>query len=351
MHSIIEWVKEHPLESGALGLVGIVAVYLLLHSTSSSAAPAASSSSTDAADYYQAQLQATQLAAQQTAQTQATQSQNYQANLTATVQNNEVAAQLAALQDQDSSAIQAAQIQANSNTLQTQLEADVATTNISAQQDVANKQTEAQVQIAEGAYTVQNTAENDQLAAITNQIQGQVQQQQIAAQVQNTTTAAQVSENHDNLATVLGLVTSQNAVQEDEYDDQLKQQQTNDATAVALSGQQYDYLTGEADDATAINLTALGDQTQIESQAATEQYNLSTQTLGIVQQAGLNHGTESLENSLAQITESALGNPGGAVQATANSTAQVSSNYSTSPASIIASITKGATGILTGLFS
>jgi hypothetical protein len=355
MGKIFAWIKEHPLESGALALVAAVGIYFVLESSSSSSAAApSSSSSTDAAaaDYYQAQLQAQQLSA---ASAQSAQNAQLQANaqtLQAGVQNNETAAQLAAIQDQDSAAVQGANIQANANVLQTQLEADVAESNIGAQQQTEDAQTAAQVQIAEGGYDVQNNAANDQLAAISDQITGQVQQQQIQAQAQDVTTQAQVQENSDNLATVLGLVTSQNQTQEAEYADQYATQATNDQTAVDLSGQQYGYLQDETDDATDINLTALQDQTQL----ATQQQALNQQIVGQVLPAAsyqLGHGNNASQDSAIALIESLTGNIPGSVSSigAANTTEIGNENENAAVTGTVAKSVMNGASLLTGLFA
>jgi hypothetical protein len=271
VHKIIEWIKSHPYETGALVLVAGVAAYFLLSAEQSSAASGSSSSDSDAAaDYYSAQLQMDQLSAESAAQTAQINAQEQQSSLGASVDDNEIQAQLDATEDQDTAAIQAAQISAG----------------------VTNNQTTAQVQVAQ------------------IQAQSGTQQAQIAAGVTNNQTDAQVEENQDNLSAILGLVSGQDQIQEDEIQGQVEDQANNDQTAVDLSGQQYSYLTNTADLQAAVDTQSLNDQTQLASEAESDQYNLANTTLGIVQQAGLNHGTTSLENSLTQITESALGEAG-----------------------------------------
>jgi hypothetical protein len=352
MEKIFSWVKEHKFETGALVLVGLVAVYFLLEGSSSSAASGSQASSADnsAADYYNAQLQAQQLANQNQQASAALTAQTNAQNLQASVENTQTSAQLAAVQDQDSSAVQAAQIAATANTLQTQMEADVATDNIGAQESVENAQTAAQVSIAEGGYNVQNTAANDQLAAISDQIGGQIQQAQIAANVANTVTAGQVQENQDNLASVLGLATAEDQMNESEAQDALTGQEYNDSTAVALSGQQYAYDTDEVDDATDVNLTALQDQTQLDTQAAQNQYSLSSSVIGdLTANNGLSRNDSQLETVVGGI-DAALGDvPGSEVGA--SSGASVANVSSQTEAANIKTATSGVASIVAGLFA
>jgi hypothetical protein len=344
MHKVLEWIKTHPYETGALALVGAVAVYLLFRS--SSATPTSQSgSSTDsaAADYYNAQLQAQQLAANNAqASAQLTAQTNAQ-NLQASVENTTTAAQLSAVQDQDATAVQSAQIAANANVLQTQMEADVASTNITSQQQEEDAQTAAQVSIAEGAYNVQNTAANDSLAAISDQIGGQIQQAQIAGQVADTTTAAQVSENQDDLASVLGLATAQDQMNESEAQDQLTGQEYNDQTAVALNTNQYAYLDDELNDATDVNLTQLQDVTTLDTQQQANQVSLASQTLSKLVKGGssLAYNT-AVDNVLAELEgESGVAVSGNQAQASINN----------SDNALNASTTSTVAGLVQGLFA
>lgn len=351
MEKYIAWFKEHPLETAGLVLLGIAAVYLVLEG-GSSAAPASSSSS-DAADYYNAQLQAAQIAAGQTQAQAAQQSQEYTDNLSATVQNNETAAQLAAIQDQDSTSVQTAAIQANMNTAVTQVQADVSESSIAAQQQITDQQTQAELESELGAYDVQNNANNDTLTATTDQINGQIQQQQIAANVANTTTQAQVQENADNLASVLGLVSSQNGLQESEYDDQLAAQENNNATTVTLSGQQYGYATDELNDATAVNLTALSDQTTLETQAQQNAYNLDEYILPLAGQQKNSALDASDQTSIFQ-TILAGGNAGVAAAGDelSGQADQAGDQQATNTDSaIISGASKITSSLLTGLFA
>lgn len=348
MEKYLKWFKEHPLETSALVIVGIGAVYLILTRSQSSAAPAQSGASS-ASDYYAAQLQAQQVAAGASNAAAQLQTQEYTSNLQATVTNNETAAQLAAIQDQDSSAVQTAQIQANANTAITQVQANVSLSDIQAQQNETLAQTEAELETNLGAYQVQNQANNDTLAATTAQINGQVTQQQIAADVANHTTDAQVQENADNLASVLGLVTSQNNLQESEYSDQLQGLENNNATQVSLSGQQYAYANNELNDATAINLTQLSDATTLETQAQQNQLNLYQEIIPLAGQQKNSALDATDQTSLFQ-TILAGGNAGVAVAGDSVSGSSVISGNNQA-AGILGTVAKPISSILTGLFA
>jgi hypothetical protein len=158
-----------------------------------------------------------------------------------------------------------------------------------------------------------------------------------------------VQENNDNLQTVLGLVSSQDQVEESQNNDQLAGQEYNDDTAVALSGQQYDYLNDEASDATSVNLTALQDQTSLDSQAQQDQYNLSQTTLNAVANAGLDHPINEV-TQLGSIAEAALGAYGPSEASAAEGSVQSEASAAES-ASLAKTITGGVTSTLAGLFA
>jgi hypothetical protein len=346
MEKITAWIKSHPYESGALALVGAIGLYLVFKSSSGGTA-ASSSTNSAASDYYNAQLQAAQITASQTAQQNALQAQEYTSQLNASVSNTTTAAQLAAIQDQDSSAVQSAQIAANSNNVTSTLAADV-----------ANSQVAAQVTEAQITGDVTNNATNAQLAAISDQIQGQVDSQQIAANVSNATTAAQVQENNDNLASVLGIVTAQDQVQQSEYYDQYLGQQANDNTAVAINTNQMTTLNNEANDATVINLQGLQDQTIVDTTQANNQYALQSTALNAATQGGpggVFYGqsatTDEALNSLfgTAFGESNVGVAGEQANASISSAAYADS--AATNAAIASAASKTAGNIISALFS
>lgn len=232
MSKLLDWVKEHPYESGGIVLGALVLYYLFTHS-GSAATTASGSAGSSASDYYSAQLQLDQLNAQQGAQQAALQQQTQTATIAASVENNQTAAQLALGENQDTAAVQAAQIQAG----------------------VTNNETQAQVDVA--------------------QIQGTVQ---------NTQTQAQVQENADNLGALTTLVSGQDAVQESEIQSQVTEQANNDQTAVDLSGQQYGYLTNQSNNATAVSLTSLNDETELDTQAQANALAIANQVIPLAGQ-------------------------------------------------------------------
>ena len=296
MHKILEWVKAHPYETGALVLVVGLAGFFLLDSSSgsSSASTAAGSTDSAAADYYQAQLQSEQLEASEGAAQAQVDSQNQQADLQAQVQNNEVTAQLQATQDQDSAAVQAAQIQAG----------------------VTNNQTTAAVQAAK-----------------------------ISAGVQNTATNAQVTENNDNLQTILGITSAENDTTQDYINSQTEDTALNDQSEVDVSGQQYGYLTNTANDQTNIALTGLQDSTQLESQ---QQADVQQDANQILPQLGT--GSNQYTAQLSSLLEGLEGDSAGAGDEAGIAVAQTNAAALTSTANTKA-ITSGVSSIATGLFA
>lgn len=295
MHKILDWIKQHPYETGALVLVvGVAGYFILSSSQSSSGTSAATSTDNAAADYYNAQLQAQQLEAQEGAAQAQVDSANQQASLQAEVQNNEVTAQLQATQDQDSAAVQAAQIQAG----------------------VTNNQTTAAVQAAK-----------------------------ISAGVQNTATNAQVTENNDELQTVLGITTADNATTQDYINSQTEDTALNDQTEVNLSGQQYDYLTNTANDQTNISLASLQDATQLESQ---QQQDTQEQAEQIIPQFGT--GSNQYTQTLTSYLDGIEGDPNAAADESSLGIAQANASALTTTSQTKA-ITSGASSLLTGLFA
>lgn len=196
------------------------------------------------------------------------------------------------------------------------------------------------------AANVQNTSANDQLTAIQSQIGGQTQQAEIAANVANTTTQAQVQENADNLASVLGIVQGQNQLQEDSINAQTEDQYNADAAAVDISGQQYSYLTNNANDATAVSLTGLQDQTQLASQQET---NTAAATNTLLGQLG--KGTGDYSQTIASLIASLNGSPTGAVAEANLGGANENEQFATSAGPVTSGIVGTIGQALTGLFA
>jgi len=293
----IELIKKHPYATGAIVIVGGVAVFYLMSSGQSSGAATGSTAGTDD---------------------------------TAAIANAD--AQLAQVQ-----AAAAVQTNAQQVTMQqNQLEADV-----------ANNQTEASLQ----ANNV-NTAAT--LAATLAQIQASTQQNQDSLNAQLAenadTLSAQTVQQGNELTYASNIQSMQDAVLEDQINSGVIENANNNATALAGTEATIDYQTTLAGYQAAVASQGVTAAETVQQQQLSNQYSLSQQTLDMVQQAGLNHGTESLENDLTGVIGEALGQPGTATAAVSgNSQAAAASSAAT--ASIINSITGGATKVATSLFA
>jgi hypothetical protein len=282
--------KEHPYATGGVVIVGgLVVFYILSSSSSTTAAPATSSATGPNSADYQAALAANS----QLAQVQA-----------------------------------AAQVQQNAQTVQLQQQ------ELEAQ--VANKQTDASV-----ATNNVNTAA--QLAATLAQISGSVQenQQNLAAQTADTANQYVYAEN---------LQSMQDAVLESQINSGVLENANNNATALAGMESTNDLQGLIAQLQAGVAIKGVDAATTVQQQQLSQQYSLSQQTLDMVQQAGLNHGTQSLENDLTGTIGLALGTSGPATAAvTGNTQAAIASSQST--ASIINTITGTVGSIAKGLLA
>lgn len=283
-------IKQHPYATGGVVIVGGLIVFYILSSSSSSpaAATSATSGGPTSADY-QAAL--------------AAQSQQAQVTAAAQVQNN---AQQVQLQQQ-------------------QLEAQV-----------TNNQTDAAIHTNDV-----NTAA--QLAATLAQVAASVQTNQTNVEAQTADTANQYiyAENLQEM---------QDAVLESQINSGVLENANNNATALAGLESSNDLQANIASLQAGVAIKGVDAATTVEQQQLSQQYGLSKQTLDMVQQAGLNHGTSSLETSLVGVVGSALGQPQVATAAvTGNTAAAIASSQST--ASIINTITGGLTKVATGLLA
>lgn len=293
----LKFIKDHPYATGGVVIVGGVVVFYLLSSSSSSG----------------------------------------QASTQAAAQPDMSAAYAAAAQEAQTNA--AAQVQTNAQTVQlqqAQLEADV-----------ANTQTAASLQ----SNNV-NTAAT--LAATLAQIQAQTQQNQDSLNAQLTenadTLSAQTVQQGNELTYASNIQGMQDAVLESQINAGVVENANNNATALAGTDATLDYQTTLAQLQAGVASQGVTAAETVQEQQQQNSYNLSQQTLNIVQQAGLNHGTESLENDLTGTIGLALGTAAPATAAvTGNSQAAVASSAAT--ASIINSITGGATKVATGLLA
>lgn len=236
-----EEMKQHPYATGAIGLVGLLALYMLMRG-SGTQQTASTTAAQLAAQQQQLSLQEQQL--QQSGQLQAQQT------------NAQLAASYANAQAANNQNIASVQAQYNS-------------TDAALIAALANSQTQQQY----------------------NSIQGQVATNQLTAEL-----ASSENTNATNLAAYQGTLGYQNNIAN---------------LQAALTSQ------------------TIGSETQLTSQQLQNNYNLSNQVLNYVGQAGLNHGTSSLETQLAAITSAALGqsNVGVAAESAASNIGVAQATY------------------------
>jgi hypothetical protein len=201
---------------------------------------------------------------------------------------------------------------------------------------VSNTQTQAQLEATQ-------TSTAAQLAATLAQVQASTQQNQ-------DTLAAQTIQQGNELTYASNIQSMQDSVLEDQINSGVVENANNNATGLAGVISTNDLEGTVAGYQAAVASQGVTAAQAVQQQQLSQQYNLSTQTLNMVQQAGLNHGTESLENDLVGVTGLALGTSAPATAAvTGNSSAAAASSAAT--ASIINSITGGITKVATGLLA
>jgi len=194
---------------------------------------------------------------------------------------------------------------------------------------VSNTQTQAQLEATQ-------TSTAAQLAATLAQVQASTQQNQ-------DTLAAQTIQQGNELTYASNIQSMQDSVLEDQINSGVVENANNNATALAGVESTNDLQATVAGYQAAVATQGVTAAQTVEQQQLTQQYNLSTQTLNMVQQAGLNHGTESLENDLTGTIGLALGTSAPATAAvTGNSEAAAASSAAT--ASIISTIGNGLLG-------
>jgi hypothetical protein len=285
--------KQHPYATGGVVIVGGLIVFYILSSSSSSSSNTAAAATPTVPGTSDADYQAALAANSQLAQVQAA----------AQVQNN------------------AQQVQLQ----QAQLEADV-----------SNNQTAASI-------ATNNTNTAAQLAATLAQISASVQENQ-------TNVSAQTADTANQYVYAENLQAMQDQVLMSQINSGVLENANNNATA--LAGLE---STNELQGAIATLQAGVASQgitaaTTVQQQQLSQQYDLSQQTLNMVQQAGLNHGTESLENDLIGTVGLALGTSAPATAAvTGNSQAAIASSQST--ASIINTITGTVGKVASGLLA
>lgn len=186
---------------------------------------------------------------------------------------------------------------------QSGVNAQTAAAQLAAQQQAMNLQ-EQQLQQA-GSLQAQQT--NAQLSAA-----------QASAQAANNQTIGQVQAQYNatDAALIAALAQNQtqqqlNSIQGQAYTNQLTAElagaENTNATNLSAYQGTLNYQTGIAGLQAGLTSQSIAAQTQLAGAQLQNNYNLSNQVLNMVGQAGLNHGTSSLEQQLAAITTSALG--------------------------------------------
>lgn len=188
-----------------------------------------------------------------------------------------------------------------------------------AAQDAASQQ---QMQLEEQQLNASSAAQQAQIGA-------QVQATQIAANAQNNQTVGQVEAQYNSndaslIAALAGgevsgqqnaleagvdnnYITTQGTVANNTLQAELAATEDTNSTNLSAYSDTMNYQNALASLQAGLIGQQIQSNTTLGTTALNNQYNLANTTLGIVQQAGLNHGTESLEDQLAAITESALG--------------------------------------------
>jgi hypothetical protein len=355
-------IKHHPYAAAGIAVGGLFLLLVLMRSSGGTVQDnSASTLQTIAA----ANAQQSQLAAQVGASQSAIASQNYQANLAAQVQNNQVvAAGQTATYQTDAQLIAAlAANQTQQQATQAQLVATGMQVNLQAQQnyltaDTADRGIAAQLAAMGIQFNSQDLA--NQLSAQVTQHQQDTQLSGLQAQIQemysqsllenqtyqhqmDTSLAATENTNASNLAAYNSQVAYQTNLANLQGDLTKQQiQSTTDLTSQGIWAQLQAILGQQTTDQQGQQL-----QYNYASTVAQNQYNLNNQIVGMVGQAGLNHGTQSLENSLTAILSGVMNQPqiGVAAESSAasqaQSTASMWSNITSAIASAAASIGGG----------
>lgn len=349
-------VKHHPYATAGIALGGLFLLFILMRASGGESAAQGSNAGalqTIAA----ANAQQNQLAASYGAQQSQLAAQNYQSTLTAQVQNNQnIAAANAATYQTDAALIAAlASNQTQQQATQAQLAATAMQVNLQGQQNyltanTVNQQTAAQL-AAYGIQTDAQTHANDTAAAIsmnqTNQNAAMFKSQIDAQNLQSTLENQAYMHQMD---TTLQATEDTNAANLSAYQSGIGYQ--------SLLAQLQAVLTGQGIDAQKDVLLQQGTTQQQMQQyqydyakmLSQNQYNINNQIVQMVGQAGLNHGTASLENSLTAILSGVMNQPviGVAAEQTsqvqASASASMWSNIANSIANLGSTIAAGAFG-------
>jgi hypothetical protein len=200
---------------------------------------------------------------------------------------------------------------------------------------------EAQIEAASQAAADQNNAQvqtaNLQANAVNNQTIGQVEASYnqtdaslIAALAQNQTTQQANSETA--------------GINNNEINASLAATENTNQTNLEGLESTNNYADNLAQLQASLYSQGLTDSTQLATTQLNNQFNLNNQVVGLVGQAGLNHGTTSLEENLTAILAEATGNTNiGVAAENSVGAAQVSSNYAT--ASTLNTLINGISGL------
>ncbi len=339
-------IKHHPYAAAGIAVGGLFLLLVLMRSSGGAVQDnSASTLQTIAA----ANAQQSQLAAQVGAQQSAIASTNYQANLAAQVQNNQVVAAgnaatyqtdaqliaaLAANQTQQQATqaqLTATGMQVNLQAQQNYLTADTADRGIAAQLAAMGIQADSQDLANQLSAQVTQHQQDTQLAGLQAQTNEMLQQSTLENQTYQYQMATQLAATENTNQTNLDAYNSQVAYQTNLADLQgaLTQQQIASTTTLTSQGiwSQLQAILGQQ------TTDQQGQQLQYNyaTTVANNQNNVNNQVLNMVNAAGLNHGTQSLENSLTAILSGVLNQPQigvAAESATASSDASTASMWS-----------------------
>jgi hypothetical protein len=358
-------IKHHPYVAGGVALGGLFLLIVLMRSGGGSGA---SSNAGTLQTIAAANAQQSQLAAQYGLQHETIASSNQQAYLAAQVQNNQsLAAADSARYQTDASLIAAlAANQSQQQATQAQLAATAMQVNLQGQQnylqaDVTNQQTAAQL----AALGIQSDAS---LRAAGMQYDATTAQQKLMYDVQQ--------HQMDTQAAMYGMQIESNNLQKtlenQAYMHQLDTslsatENTNAANLSAYTAgvgyqsmlaQLQAMLTGKGIDAqkdVMLQQGATDQQMQYyqynyATQQSQNQYNIDNQIVGMVGQAGLNHGTTNLENALVSVLAGVMNQPEIGIAAQQSAASQKASSASMW-SSITDSIARLGASVGAGLFN
>jgi hypothetical protein len=355
-------IKHHPYAAAGIAVGGLFLLLVLMRSSGGAVQDnSASTLQTIAA----ANAQQSQLAAQVGAQQSAIASTNYQANLAAQVQNNQVVAAgnaatyqtdaqliaaLAANQTQQQATnaqLTATGMQVNLQAQQNYLTADTADRGIAAQLAAMGIQADSQDLANQLSAQVTQHQQDTQLAGLQAQTNEMLQQSTLENQTYQYQMATQLAATENTNQTNLDAYNSQVAYQTNLANLQgaLTQQQIASTTTLTSQGiwAQLQAILGQQ------TTDQQGQQLQYNyaTTVANNQNNVNNQILNMVGAAGLNHGTQSLENSLTAILSGVLNQPqiGVAAENTTavndQSTASMWSNITNSIAGLASTVAGG----------